>query len=95
MKIDINFPLTLGEFLEKQYCGRGVQRIHIDNIEFLLRSLSEVPIENVTLTEEENLLIAKDMLDALPYDEDRLKFISQYCKYCGSKNPNCMCSRDD
>ena len=55
MKIDINFPLTLEEFLNRQYHGVGVKKFHIDNVEFLLRLLSEVPIETITLTDESHI----------------------------------------
>lgn len=28
-------------------------------------------------------------------DEQRLAVLSRYCRYCGSKNPDCQCGNDE
>jgi hypothetical protein len=39
--------------------------------------------------------IIKTLMDELPTDEDRLSLITQFCKHCGSTDPDCFCARDN
>ena len=50
MEIHINFPLTYQELIERRYYGKGIKGFVIDNAEFLLQSLTEVPIEAISMT---------------------------------------------
>lgn len=48
MKLKIPFPLTFHEFLEKQYYGEGIKSFIIDDLENLLRCITNVRISAVT-----------------------------------------------
>ncbi|MCK4258047.1 MAG: hypothetical protein KAX49_03665 [Halanaerobiales bacterium] len=50
--IEINFPLTFNEFLEKQYLGKEIKCFHIDNADILLQALTNVPIKTISMTEK-------------------------------------------
>ena len=50
IKCEINMPLTFAEFLSKEYCGKGIKKFHIDNAEFLIQRMTDVPIENITIS---------------------------------------------
>jgi len=50
MEVRIAFPLTYEEFLSKRYHGKGISKFYIDDVDALLQSLTEVPIEIVTFT---------------------------------------------
>lgn len=52
MEVNINFPITYQEFIERRYNGKGVSKFHIDNADYLLQSLTEVPIANITVNVE-------------------------------------------
>lgn len=52
MGLSIAFPITYGEFLDVKYYGLGVSKFYIDDADALLQSLTVVPIEMITLTEE-------------------------------------------
>jgi hypothetical protein len=50
--LDINFPLTFDEFLDKQFYARGIKSLYIDNLDLLIQYMSpHVPIKLVTLTD--------------------------------------------
>ena len=48
-KLDIRLPLTYDEFLKGEYYGTGVSGFLIDNVEMLLQSITNVPINAITL----------------------------------------------
>lgn len=50
VKMPIAFPLTYEEFLNKRYFGKGISKFWIDDADALLQSLTEVPIEGITIT---------------------------------------------
>lgn len=50
MGLRIAFPLTYEEFLSRRYHGKGISKFYIDDVDHLLQSLTEVPIEVVTFT---------------------------------------------
>lgn len=50
MKIDIPFPLTYDEFINKKYYGKGIKGFLIDNAELLLEYMSSVKIDAITLS---------------------------------------------
>lgn len=49
MGMNIPFPITYDEFISKQYYGKGISGFLIDNIEMFLQTLTEVPINVITL----------------------------------------------
>lgn len=52
MELRIAFPLTYEEFLQRRYFGKGISKFYIDDADALLQSMTEVPIEIITLTQE-------------------------------------------
>ena len=50
MGVNINFPITFREFLERDYFGINIGVFHIDNADMLLQSLTIVPIETISIT---------------------------------------------
>lgn len=50
MERRIAFPITYEEFLQKRYYGKGISRFYIDDVDALLQSMTEVPIEVITVT---------------------------------------------
>jgi len=50
MELNIAFPLTYEEFLNKRYYGKGISKFYIDDADALLQSMTEVPIEAATFT---------------------------------------------
>lgn len=50
LKINIRFPITYEEFINKRYHVNGVSGFLIDNVEMFLQSLTQVPINAITLT---------------------------------------------
>lgn len=52
----IHFPLTYGEIYRGEYYGKGVRKLHIDNIDsFLSQMFPSLDIESGSLTIEETL----------------------------------------
>lgn len=49
MKMKIPFPITYQEFMDKHYYGKWISGFLIDNIEMFLQTLTEVPINVITL----------------------------------------------
>ena len=56
MGLNINFPLSYSEFLLKQYNRMGIIEFYIDNVEMLIQVMSEVPIEAITLSKDEECI---------------------------------------
>lgn len=51
MKLNIPFPLTYSEFIQKQFYARGIKGFLIDNAEALLQSMAgSVPVNGITMT---------------------------------------------
>lgn len=50
MGLDIPFPLTYNEFINKGYNRTGIRGFVIDNVDMLLQYISSVPIQAITLT---------------------------------------------
>ena len=46
----IPLPITYFEFSEKKYYGKGINGFLIDNADLLLKSLSNVPINAITMS---------------------------------------------
>lgn len=53
MGLRIHFPLTLDEFLQGLYYGRRVKSLLIDNADLFLQAVSSVPIDAMTISEQE------------------------------------------
>jgi hypothetical protein len=53
IKCCINMPLTFREFIEGKYHGKGIDKFHIDNAEYLIQAMTDVPIENITMSKNE------------------------------------------
>lgn len=47
MGLSIGFPLTYDEFLYRSYVGQNVDKIYIDNLQFMLRHICKVKIDTV------------------------------------------------
>ncbi len=47
----IPLPITFREFLDGKYHAMGVRRFHIDNAEKCLETVSQVPIDTITMTD--------------------------------------------
>jgi hypothetical protein len=53
MGVSIPFPLTFDEFLKGQYFAKGVRKIHIDDVDDLVRYIAKgLCVETITLTTE-------------------------------------------
>ena len=50
--LNIPLPITFNEFISHGYYGKGINGFLIDNADYLLRSLSTVPILAVSMTKE-------------------------------------------
>lgn len=54
MAKELNFnipqPITYQEFINKQYYGQGIKGFLIDNAEYLLQSMTSVPINAISIT---------------------------------------------
>lgn len=48
--IDIPNPITIKDFIGKQYYARGIRGFIIDNADMCLQSLTNVPINCITVT---------------------------------------------
>ncbi|MFW5847491.1 MAG: hypothetical protein ACOCVF_01040 [bacterium] len=55
MGVQIPFPLTFSEFLNKEYYARNIKGFLIDNVEMLIQELTSVPIRAITLTTNETI----------------------------------------
>ena len=53
MDLNIPLPISYREFLDKSYCGNNIEAFLIDNVDLFLGYLTEVPIEVITITEED------------------------------------------
>lgn len=51
MGLNINFPITYGEFITGRY-GSGVIQFHIDNVDLLLKHISRYPVKTITITDD-------------------------------------------
>ena len=49
---DINFPITFDEFLSHRYYSAGIRKFFIDNVDVLLDTISNVPIDMITMSSE-------------------------------------------
>ena len=49
----INLPITFDEFLSHQYYSQGVKRFFIDNADMLIQHMTNVAVEAITITQEE------------------------------------------
>lgn len=49
---NINFPLTMDEFIKKQYYSHGIKSFLIDNVEMLLQKLTSVKIDAITINKD-------------------------------------------
>lgn len=64
MGVDIPFPLTWREFLEKQYYGAGIKGgFVIDNLDMCLQQMTPVEIHGVSLNASETPI-------ATPHEDD-------------------------
>jgi hypothetical protein len=54
MGLTIGFPITFAEFREGQYYGQRVKNFYIDNADYLLQSMTIVPIRAIVLEKREN-----------------------------------------
>jgi len=45
----INQPITFDDFVNKRYHLLGVKKFHIDNLDLLVRYISQVPIETISI----------------------------------------------
>ena len=50
MGLNIPYPITFSEFINKQYYGKGIKEFLIDNADLLLQQMSSVPIRVISLT---------------------------------------------
>jgi hypothetical protein len=50
MGLRIPLPITYDEFLKKRYHSKGISGFLIDNADMFLQSLSDVPINNITVS---------------------------------------------
>lgn len=53
MKLDIHFPITLREFLNQRYQGGNIKSFLFDEAGMMLQSLTTVPIEAITISDED------------------------------------------
>ena len=65
MDINIAYPITYNQFKRQDYHSLGVTSILVDNVDLFVQSLTPVPIEAITITEN-------DELPDLPEKEDGL-----------------------
>jgi hypothetical protein len=64
LKCCINFPITFDEFLKKEYYGRSVNKFYIDDLDLLITSLSDVPIETASITfQKEEIKHSQDIIE--------------------------------
>lgn len=47
MELDISFSITYEEFIHRQYSGKNIDKLYIDNLRMFLKHISIVPIEAV------------------------------------------------
>lgn len=53
MGLDIPFPITISEFLDRQFYAKGIKSFAIDEVGFLLDRLAQgINISAITLTDE-------------------------------------------
>lgn len=50
MNVTIPFPITFEEFIRGQFFSSGVKMVYIDNIDLCLQTISKVPIDTITVT---------------------------------------------
>lgn len=78
MGVSIGFPITLREFLTHQYFSRNIKNFYIDNLDHLLRSLTDVNIQAITL---EDTMEGKGVLQGDQYpkgvSEERIREIAR------------------
>ncbi len=46
----IPLPITVGEFINKEYYGKGIKSFLIDNADYLLQSLTDVRITDISIS---------------------------------------------
>lgn len=59
--VNIPFPLSYGEFVNRDYCGRGVSGLLIDNVEALLEYMALSPVVAATITEDDDYGVFEEM----------------------------------
>jgi hypothetical protein len=50
LELDIPFPITYLDFIEKRYSGKNISGFLIDNADLFLQKLTNVPINGITIT---------------------------------------------
>ncbi len=54
LNIDINFPITFSELLNKKLYHRGVRKVHIDNADAFIEHVSAgLDVQTITLTKKD------------------------------------------
>ncbi len=71
----------------------------INNISELLNSDINIDLLRIKINELQReasnpIQVSTEILNSLSEDE-RMDVISNYCRYCGSSDPNCQCWNDD
>ena len=56
LNLEIPFPMTFEELINKRYCGKNIPNFCIDNAAMLLRSFTQVPINMISITKEKKML---------------------------------------
>lgn len=51
--IDINFPITFDDLLKKGYHALGVRKVHIDDADLLIRRLTDLEVESISICSKE------------------------------------------
>lgn len=54
-KLNIPMPITFNDFLKNNYCGVHVDNILIDNLDVMIQSMTNVRINSVSITKENNI----------------------------------------
>ena len=54
MSLNIPFPITFDEFLGHKYHSKGIKSFLIDNVEWILEQLTDIPIRTITMSDLEN-----------------------------------------
>lgn len=49
MKLEIPFPITWAEFVEKRYYGRGINSFMIDNLDLCIQQMTDVEIKTISI----------------------------------------------
>lgn len=55
MGLNIPKPISYGEFIDKDYYGKGVDYFLIDDVELLLERLTTVKITDITISENDKI----------------------------------------